>query len=156
MSDSSFQFSYPRAGSRRRPLILTLVLTLSAALAGSAWGASSATIGASHNVRLRQEIAVDSHGHTLYVLSPETTHHLLCKSKECLAVWPPLTVSSASKLHNGPGAGGALGVLRRPGGTLQVTLRGLPLYLYSGDRSPGQASGQNLKSFGGTWHVVAP
>lgn len=154
MSDP-LQFPHRRAG-RRRSLTLTLALTISAALAGSALAASTATIEASHNSRLHQEIAVNSQGRTLYVLSPETTHHLLCKSKECLAVWPPLTVSSASKLHNGPGAGGTLGVLRRPGGTLQVTLRGLPLYTYTGDSRSGQANGQNLKSFGGTWHVIAP
>jgi hypothetical protein len=35
----------------------------------------------------------------------------------------------------------------------QVTLNGHPLYTYVGDGRPGQANGQGLASFGGTWYV---
>lgn len=98
---------------------------------------------------------VNAQGRTLYSLSPETTHHLLCKSSECLKFWPPLTVSSRkAKLKAGSGVHGHLGILRRSGGIFQVTLRGLPLYRFSGDHAKGQTNGQGLKSFGGTWHAV--
>jgi hypothetical protein len=38
---------------------------------------------------------------------------------------------------------------------LQVMLRGLPLYHYSGDHAKGEANGQSIRSFGGTWHVLS-
>ena len=39
------------------------------------------------------------------------------------------------------------------GGMNQVTLNGHPLYTYAAD-SAGSASGQGLKSFGGTWWLL--
>jgi predicted lipoprotein with Yx(FWY)xxD motif len=115
--------------------------------------AASATLNATHNSQLRHTILVNAQGHTVYALSPETTHHLLCKSGECLAVWPPLTVPRASSLRAGSGVHGHLGVLRR-GSKLQVTLNGMPLYVYSGDTRRSEANGEGIRSFGGTWHAV--
>jgi predicted lipoprotein with Yx(FWY)xxD motif len=98
---------------------------------------------------------VNAQGRTLYALSPETTTHLLCKSSQCLAFWPPLTVPSrTTKLKAGSGVHGRLGVLRRSNGVLQVTLRGLPLYRFARDRGKNEANGQGIQSFGGTWRAV--
>jgi hypothetical protein len=36
----------------------------------------------------------------------------------------------------------------------QVTADDLPLYTFQGDTAPGMTKGENLSSFGGTWHVV--
>jgi predicted lipoprotein with Yx(FWY)xxD motif len=117
--------------------------------------AGGTLVSASHNSKLRASILVNAQGRTLYVLSPESTHHLLCTSSSCLAVWPALTVSSSStKLTLGAGAHGKLGLLRRGSHTLQVTLNGLPLYLYAGDSSRGEANGEGVATFGGTWHAV--
>lgn len=113
------------------------------------------TVTSASNSGLGEQIVVDGQGHTLYVLHPETTHHLLCTSSACLAVWPPLTVrSSKTKLTAGSGVHGHLAILRRKDGKLQVTLGGQPLYRYSGDQAKGQANGQGIHSFGGTWHVL--
>ena len=72
---------------------------------------------------------------------PETTRHLLC-TRACTHTWPPLTVASRrTKLRAGPGVHGRLGVFRRPDGRLQVTLRGFPLYRFSGDRTRDAANG---------------
>jgi predicted lipoprotein with Yx(FWY)xxD motif len=99
---------------------------------------------------------VNAQGLTLYALSPETASHLLCKSSECLSFWPPVTVPSRkTKLKAGQGVQGRLGVLRRSNGVLQVTLRGLPLYRFARDRGKGEANGQGIKSFGGTWGAVS-
>jgi predicted lipoprotein with Yx(FWY)xxD motif len=133
-------------------------MALIASFATMALASSSATpaVRSSTNAKFTEKIVVDTHGRTLYVLSPETTHHLLCKSSECLKFWPPLTVhSSNTKLKDGPGVHGHLGILRRSNGVLQVTLAGQPLYRYSGDSSKGQANGENIKTFGGTWHVLS-
>jgi predicted lipoprotein with Yx(FWY)xxD motif len=130
-------------------------LALSAALAGLALAANTVTIGSASISTLEEQIAVNSSGRTLYALSPETTSHLLCKSKECLKFWPPVTVSSrAVRLKAGPGVHGHLGIMRRSNGMLQVTLRGLPLYRFAEDHAKGQTHGQGIESFGGTWHAV--
>ncbi len=130
------------------------VLALAAG-AALALAMSASTVSSAPSSRLGERIVVSPQGRTLYALSPETTHHLLCKSSECLKFWPPLTVSSRkARLTDGSGVHGGLGVLRRSGGLLQVTLRGMPLYRFSGDHAKGQVNGQGLKSFGGTWHAV--
>jgi predicted lipoprotein with Yx(FWY)xxD motif len=126
------------------------------ALAATALGASSTlTLGSANSAKLHKQIVVNPQGRTLYVLTPETTKHLLCKSKECLTNWPPVLVKSAkAKLKAGAGVQGKLGVFRRSNGTFQVTLRGLPLYRYAGDSAKGQVNGEGIESFGGTWHAV--
>jgi predicted lipoprotein with Yx(FWY)xxD motif len=134
------------------------MVALIAMFAAMALASSSAapTVGSATNVKFGEKIVVDAHGRTLYALHPETTHHLLCKSSECLKAWPPLTVrSSKTKLTTGSGVHGHLGILRRGNGTLQVTLGGLPLYHFSGDSAKGAANGENIHSFGGTWHVIS-
>jgi predicted lipoprotein with Yx(FWY)xxD motif len=132
-------------------LALAVPLTAIALAAGGTIVVSSAS-----NSVLGEQIVVDTHGRTLYTLSPETIHHLLCKSSECLRFWPPLTVrSSKTKLKAGPGVHGHLAILRRSNGALQVTLGGLPLYHYSGDHAEGDANGQSIHSFGGTWHALS-
>jgi predicted lipoprotein with Yx(FWY)xxD motif len=125
-----------------------------AALTGLAVAKSAShTLKTSHVHKLGT-IVVDSHGRSVYELRPETSHHLLCTSSACLQFWPPVKVSSAKvKLSKATGIKGKLGTIHR-NGFFQVTLGGLPLYRYSGDSNKGQAKGQGIKTFGGTWHVV--
>jgi predicted lipoprotein with Yx(FWY)xxD motif len=133
-----------------------LALGVTGLLSGVALAAGGApTLSSARNTAVKKTIVVDSAGRTVYVLSPETTSHLLCKSSACFAVWPLVTVSSrAVKLRLGPGVHGHISLLRRSNGSLQVTLRGMPLYRYAGDSAKGQAHGEGIKSFGGTWHTV--
>ena len=137
-------------------LLPSAVLALTLGVSAIALAAKTGfVVSAAHNSSLGEQVVVDGHGNTLYALTPETTHHLLCKSPECLHFWPPLTVSShRTKLKAGPGVKGKLGLLRRKHGVFQVTLRGMPLYHFSGDHAPGDANGQGIKSFGGTWFVA--
>jgi predicted lipoprotein with Yx(FWY)xxD motif len=146
----------PRRARRARVLLPTTVLAASLGLAAIALAArTSFTVTPAHSSTLGEEIVVDGHGATLYALSPETTRHLLCKGDECLRFWPPLTVASRSaKLKPGAGVKGKLGLFRRKHGVFQVTLRGMPLYRFSGDHGAGQTNGQGIKSFGGTWFAA--
>jgi predicted lipoprotein with Yx(FWY)xxD motif len=49
----------------------------------------------------------------------------------CAKLWPPLLVKSAAAVPKSvSGIKGAFGVVRRPGGALQVTHNGLPVYTY--------------------------
>jgi len=157
MNDSQQQ-PIVRSSRRRRAVGLatvTLAFAASFAVMALAAGGGAATVTSASSSTLGERIAVDARGRTLYALSPETAHRLLCKSSECLRFWPPLTVrSSKTKLDAGSGVRGRLAILRRSDGMLQVTLGGLPLYHYSGDHAVGEANGQGIHSFGGRWHVL--
>jgi predicted lipoprotein with Yx(FWY)xxD motif len=165
MFDRESQQAATLSRRRGRPSALTIcaavvTVALVASFAAMALASDSVTptvVGSVTNAKFGSEkIVVDAHGRTLYSLSPETMHHLLCKSNECLHAWPPLTVHSRKgKLTAGPGVHGRLGILRRSNGTFQVTLGGLPLYHFSGDSAKGAANGESIKSFGGTWHVIS-
>jgi predicted lipoprotein with Yx(FWY)xxD motif len=101
-----------------------------------------------------QNIAVNSRGFAVYTLSGETTNHVKCKkSNGCLAFWFPVTASSKQSLAKDKSIKGHLGLWHR-GSTKQVTLNNDPLYTFKLDTSKRAATGQNITSFGGTWHVV--
>jgi predicted lipoprotein with Yx(FWY)xxD motif len=147
---------------RRRPFsrpmrcLAVAALTLGAASVTTALASGGAlTLGSASSPTLGEQVLVNAQGHTLYALSPEKTSHLLCKTSACFKFWPPLTVRSRSvKLKAGAGIHGRLGILRRSNGLLQVTLRGLPLYRFLQDHAKGETNGENIESFGGTWHAV--
>jgi predicted lipoprotein with Yx(FWY)xxD motif len=42
-------------------------------------------------------------------------------------------------------------MITRPDGVRQVTINGFPIYLYAGDKTPGQETGNGLE---GSWHVI--
>jgi predicted lipoprotein with Yx(FWY)xxD motif len=68
----------------------------------------------------------------------------------CAVVWPPLIVKSAAAVPKRvAGIAGVFGVIRRPGGLLQVTHRGLPVYTYLNER-PGQVLCDDVDG----WFVV--
>jgi predicted lipoprotein with Yx(FWY)xxD motif len=160
MTDPTLRATTPGAPSRRRSSArLGWVVAAAAAFAvGSAamaLAAATVTIGTASNSRLGERVAVNSSGRTLYTLSGESVHHLLCKSSACLKFWPPVRLSpSGARLKAGSGLQGHLGTLRRSGGIVQVTLRGRPLYRFAGDSGRGQTNGEGIVSFGGTWHAA--
>jgi predicted lipoprotein with Yx(FWY)xxD motif len=94
-------------------------------------------------------VLTNAHGLTLYWFVPDTVTTSKCTGS-CTAYWPPVTGSPRA----GPGVTGMLGTITRPGGGLQVTYDGHPLYTYIGDSRPGQASGNNLDLNGGLWYEV--
>jgi predicted lipoprotein with Yx(FWY)xxD motif len=139
---------------RRARRALALAVGGSAVVAAVALAGGAPILGATRNAQVKKTIVVNAQGRTVYVLSPETAKHLLCTSKQCLSFWPPVTVTSRSvKLTRGSGVEGRLGLLSRSG-KLQVTLNGMPLYTFKEDTRSGQANGEGIKSFGGTWHTV--
>jgi predicted lipoprotein with Yx(FWY)xxD motif len=99
-------------------------------------------------------VLIDSSGRTLYMLSADKGDHVTCGSSPCTSIWPPMLVASAPSAGAGI-TGSMLGTARTPGGKMQATYGGWPLYTYSGDSSSGQANGQGIQSFGGVWHPLA-
>jgi len=153
------QISRPRRRSHTPIAKLGAVaatLALAATFVAVALASSAVTIDSASNSKLGENVLVSSQGRTLYTLTPETAHHLLCKSSECLKFWPPVTVpSSSTKVKLASGVHGHVGILHRSNGKLQVTLNGRPLYRFAADHASGEVNGQNFKSFGGTWRVLS-
>ncbi len=157
VSDSARQqHARPRHRARRVTWgMAAATLALAATFAAIALASGSTSVDSASNASLGESVLVGSSGHTLYELSPETTHTLLCRTSECLKFWPPLSASSASKVKLGSGVHGKVGILHRSNGVSQVTLNGHPLYFFAEDKGRGEVNGQNFKSFGGTWHVLS-
>ncbi len=67
----------------------------------------------------------------------------------CASAWPPLLLpSGATSATAGSGVeANKLGTITRPDGGTQVTYNGMPLYLFTSDKSPGQATGQDVEGF---------
>jgi predicted lipoprotein with Yx(FWY)xxD motif len=114
----------------------------------------NATVMNTAGTTKHESIVVNPRGRAVYALSGDSQHHPECtKASGCFKFWPPVTVSSAKKLNKGPGVAGRLGVWHR-NGLVQVTLAGHPLYAFAADAHKGLATGEGLRSFGGTWHVI--
>jgi predicted lipoprotein with Yx(FWY)xxD motif len=103
-------------------------------------------------------VLVNGKGQTLYMLTSEKGGKITCTDDNgCTKIWPdnelPKGMTSAT-----PGSGiqtSLLGTVKNSAGDLYVTYNGWPLYTYSGDSGPGQANGQGITSFGGTWYVLS-
>jgi len=68
----------------------------------------------------------------------------------CAALWPPLIVRSRAAVPaHVTGIKGTFGVVRRPGGKLQVTYNRLPVYTYVHE-GPGEVRCDNVNG----WFVV--
>ena len=74
----------------------------------------------------------------------------------CTAVWPDLPLpagTSSAKAEMGANAS-LLGTMKLSDGETYPTYNGYLLYEYTGDSGSGQANGEGLQSFGGTWYVL--
>ncbi len=92
------------------------------------------------------DILVTRGGFTLYTYDLDTRNDSNCIAF-CLQIWPPLVVPSGV-VPSGD-AVSHLGTFTRTGGQLQVTYRGMPLYIFAFDHVPGRISG-----VGNGWSVV--
>jgi predicted lipoprotein with Yx(FWY)xxD motif len=126
-------------------------------LAGSLSGCgSSAPTGPTvHSVRIPGigRVLADRAGYTLYIYLPDQQGRSRCVSV-CAKQWPPLDLGPGVRTPTaGPGVdAGLLGTRRRPGGGLQVTYNGWPLYTFIAD-GPGTVQGQGAGM--GAWYTVA-
>ena len=100
------------------------------------------------------QILVDSNGMTIYLFEKDKGTTSMCDSS-CARFWPPVTTSGAPKAGSGVIAA-KLGTTKRADGTTEVTYNGHPLYLYAGDKSAGDVTGQGLNAFGALWYVLSP
>lgn len=153
-----FQLGRPRSVMM---LVAAIAGFATAALVGVAL-AKTFTLQVAKNARVtnqmgvtkRENIVVTSRGFAVYDLTGDSKHHPQCtKTNGCFMFWPPVTVGSPKKLSKAPGVGGKLGVWHR-NGFFQVTLGGHPLHRFAPDSQKHAATGEGIRSFGGTWHVI--
>ncbi len=158
----------PRQLRRSRVRLRRPIIALIVAIAGPATAAmvavavaktftlniaKSAQVTNTKGVSMHENVIANARGFALYALSGDSMHHPQCtKANGCFRFWPPLKVASAKALTKAPGINGRLGVWHRDG-FFQVTLAGHPLYTFASDTHRDAATGEGLRSFGGTWHV---
>jgi predicted lipoprotein with Yx(FWY)xxD motif len=96
---------------------------------------------------------IDANGRTVYFDDQDTTGKILCTGT-CATVWVPVTTTSTPAAIDGV----TFGTVARPGGTMQLTADGHPLYTFALDSSASQATGQGKHdSFAGqsfSWHAL--
>lgn len=83
---------------------------------------------------------------TLYSFDMDSETASACNGK-CAEVWPPITISAeeAATLT------GDLGSIARTSGLIQLTFKGMPVYLFNLDRVAGDIKGDGV---GGVWHII--
>jgi predicted lipoprotein with Yx(FWY)xxD motif len=109
-----------------------------------------------------ESVAVGPSGYPVYTFQGETAQHLICHKTasaktNCWAFWPPVAAGPSSDITKQSGIGGRLGSFSNHG-VRQVTLNGQPLYYFTPDlasKKTTQATGDEIKTFGSIWHVVA-
>ncbi len=123
--------------------------------AGEMVGAPSAAAAQPAGVRVALgntslgSILVGPNGLTLYAFTRDQPGESVCY-EGCADIWPPLLTEGQPVAGEGVNAG-LLGTTRRQDGKLQVTYKGMPLYYWVNDKSPGDVSGQGVNN---VWFVV--
>jgi predicted lipoprotein with Yx(FWY)xxD motif len=133
--------------------------TTSAAASGSTTtkAPTGVTISAANVPGFGTVLVNGGDGKTLYMLTSEQGGKLTCTDENgCTKVWPdtelPDGVTSATA---GPGVQASmLGTVKSAAGHLYPTYAGWPLYEFIRDQAAGQANGEGISSFGGSWYVL--
>jgi len=92
-------------------------------------------------------ILVDPDGFTVYIFTADSGGESTCYDA-CADLWPPVP---ADTTIGGDLDASLFGATTRTDGSEQLTVNGMPLYLYTPDTNPGDVSGQGLN---GVWFVV--
>ncbi|MDX2967985.1 hypothetical protein PWY87_11385 [Kribbella solani] len=96
-------------------------------------------------------VVVDGNGRTVYVFDKDTKNKSNCEGG-CLAQWPAVAAGTGTPRLTGISPS-LVGSITRSDGTKQLTINGMPIYLFARDTQAGQANGQ---AFGGIWWVIGP
>jgi predicted lipoprotein with Yx(FWY)xxD motif len=97
-------------------------------------------------------VLVDSNGMTLYDFHKDKGTTSSCYGA-CAEGWPPALTEGEPTVGNGASSS-KLGTTERKGGTTQLTYAGHPLYTFVEDKKPGEANGNDVKAFGGSWYAL--
>ena len=100
-----------------------------------------------------ESVLVNASAQTLYYLTADTATTVAC-SGQCATFWPPLLLPAGDPT-SGMALPGKLTVLADANGR-QVLYNGHPLYAFVKDKASGDANGEGVTAFGGTWHSATP
>jgi predicted lipoprotein with Yx(FWY)xxD motif len=99
------------------------------------------------------EIIVDAKGMTAYYFDKDVPNSGSSScSGECAVAWPSITAASATPAVD-DGITATVGTITGVAGETQITVNGLPIYLFQKDAAPGDVNGQGV---GDVWWVIAP
>jgi predicted lipoprotein with Yx(FWY)xxD motif len=101
----------------------------------------------------QEPVLVNASAQTLYYLTSDTSTTVACTG-QCATFWPPLLLPSGDPF-SGTSLPGKLSVLADANGR-QVLYNGHPLYAFVKDKASGDANGEGVNAFGGTWHPATP
>lgn len=128
----------------------------SPATTASASATSSASEMASVDLKTasssKGDIVVDGKGMSVYYFTKDVKDSGKSNcTGDCLVKWPP--VIAATDTPKVEGVTGKVGTIDTPDGKKQVTVDGMPVYLWEKDKAPGDITGQGV---GNVWYLVAP
>jgi len=119
---------------------------------GSVWFALSLDlVEIGNNPELGSILVAGTNNMTLYTFANDEPGVSNCIDR-CLEIWPAYTVDEGTLILEPAGISGSLSLIERPDGSQQLALNDQPLYFYSEDLEPGDATGQGV---GSVWFVVS-
>jgi len=95
-------------------------------------------------------VLTDATGMTLYTWAGDEPGLSAC-TDACMTAWPPVVTD---KLVFGPGLSRVLDTITRDDGSMQVTYKGMPLYHFVRDATPGDMNGEGVNGFGAVWSIA--
>jgi predicted lipoprotein with Yx(FWY)xxD motif len=119
---------------------------------GTPTATETATVDLKTASSSKGEIVVDGKGMSVYYFTKDVKDSGKSNcTGDCLVAWPPvLTTNETPKVE---GVTGKVGTIDTPDGKKQVTVEGMPVYLWEKDKAPGDVTGQGV---GNVWYLVAP
>jgi predicted lipoprotein with Yx(FWY)xxD motif len=126
--------------------------TVSSAPAPGATTTAAADVELKTAVSTAGQIVVDAQGRSVYFFTKDVKDSGTSACKDaCLTLWPPVTTTSDSPTVEG--VTGKIGTISTASGSKQITVNGMPVYLYAKDQKPGDILGQGLND---AWYLVSP
>lgn len=103
----------------------------------------------------------DADGQALYLFTADKQGEGGTKAESncydaCAKAWPPLLTKEKPSASSKRVQESLLGTIKRKDGATQVTYNGWPLYYFVKDKGKGEATGQDVHSFGGEWYLLQP
>lgn len=139
-------------GTGTTPAPATTAAETTAAESPTATGTETATVDLKTATSDKGEIVVDGKGMSVYYFTKDVKDSGKSNcTGDCLVAWPPVLTTNDTPTVEG--VTGNVGTIDTPDGKKQVTVEGMPVYLWEKDKAPGDTTGQGV---GNVWYLVAP
>ncbi|MEU4245463.1 hypothetical protein [Actinoplanes sp. NPDC026619] len=100
------------------------------------------------------DTVTEVHGFTLYRFAKDSADPPASKcTGDCALRWPPVLIQAGGRVFVDGLKNAKVGAIRRPDGTVQVTIAGRPAYRFAADTVPGDFNGQGVDD---AWFAFKP